>query len=160
MWLAWVVVVVAGAAASFFYWRMRPLIKALGKNFIDATPRFSRHELEKVRGQLEHHKDLLGKHKQLTALDLWMAPTVTVAVAAFVWAIVYWHNLGWLPLTIAIIAGLADQVENVMIRRILAAPHRAVPQPEVTILATATSVKFGGYVLSVLAALAIVAFIR
>ena len=74
MWLAWVVVVVAGAAASFFYWRMRPLIKALGKNFIDATPRFSRHELEKVRGQLEHHKDLLGKHKQLTALDLWMAP--------------------------------------------------------------------------------------
>jgi len=160
MWLAWIVFLVAAAAAIFAYWRMRPLTKALGRNFIDATPRFQRHELELVRSQLEHHKDLLAKHKRVTALDLWLAPLVTVAVAAFVWAIVYWHNLGWLPLTIAIIAGLGDQVENVCIRRILAAPHRPVPQAEVTTLAFATCAKFGGYVLAVLAALAIVAFIR
>jgi hypothetical protein len=103
---------------------------------------------------------MLQKHKKVTALDLWLAPLVTVAVAALVWGLVYWHSLGWLPLTIAIIAGLADQVENVVIRRILASPHRPVPPAEVTVLATATSVKFGGYLLAVLAALAIVAFIR
>ena len=159
MWIAWVIFVVAGAAAGFFYWRMRPLIKALGKNFIDATPRFQRHELERVRGQLEHGA-MLQRHKQVTALDLWFAPLVAVAAAALVWGLVYWHSLGWLPLSIVIVAGLADQVENVVIRRILATPHRPVPQPEVTVLATATSVKFGGYVLAILATLAIVAFIR
>ena len=159
MWIAWVIFVLAGVAAGYVYWRMRPLIKALGKNFIDATPRFQRHELELVRGQFEHGA-MLQKHKKVTALDLWLAPLVTVAVAALVWGLVYWHSLGWLPLTIAIIAGLADQVENVVIRRILASPHRPVPPAEVTTLATATSVKFGGYLLAVLAALAIVAFIR
>jgi hypothetical protein len=159
MWIAWVIVVAAGLAAGYVYWRMRPLIKALGPNFLDANPRFQRHELEKVRGHFEHGT-ALQKHKQLTALDLWFAPLVTVAVAALVWGITYWHSLGWLPLTIAIIAGVADQVENVVIRRILATPHRPVPQAEATVLASATSVKFAGYVLAVLAALTIVAFIR
>jgi hypothetical protein len=159
MWIAWVIFVVAAVAAGYFYWRMRPLIKALGANFIDATPRFRRHELEKVRGQLEHGA-ILQNHKKLTALDLWLAPLVTVATAALVWGLTYWHSLGWLPVTIAIVAGLADQVENVVIRRILATPHRPVPQAEVTVLATATSVKFGGYVLAILVALGIVAFIR
>lgn len=159
MWIVWVIFVVAALGAGYVYWRMRPLIKTLGKNFLDATPRFQRHELELVRGQLEH-RTMLDKHKKATALDLWFAPLVTVAVAALVWGITYWHSLGWLPLTIAIIAGLADQVENVVIRRILATPHRPVPQPEVTVLAIATSVKFGGYVLAMVVALGIVAFIR
>lgn len=160
MWIAWVVFVLAAGAAMFVYSRMRPFIKALGPNFIDATPRFHRHELEKVRSQLEHHKELLARHRHATALDLWFAPLVTVAVAALVWGLVYWHWLGWLPLAIAIVAGLADQVENIVIRRMLAAPHRSVPQWEVTVLALATCAKFGGYVLAVLAALAIVGFIR
>lgn len=159
MWVTWVIVVVAGAAAAYVHWRMRPLIKALGPAFLDATPRFRRHDLEKVRGRLEH-RAVLEKHRKVTALDLWFAPLVTIAVAALVWGMTYWHRLGWLPLAIAIIAGLADQVENVVIRRILATPHRPVPQAEVTILATATSVKFAGYVLAVLVALGIVAFIR
>lgn len=159
MWLVWVVFVGAAGAAGFFYWRMRPLIKALGRNYIDATPRFSRHDLELVRGQLEH-RAMLDKHKKLTALDLWFAPLVTLASSAFVWGITYWHRLGWLPLAITIVAGLADQVENVVIRRILATPHRPVPPPEVTVLAVATSLKFAGYVLALLVALGIVAFIR
>lgn len=159
MWIAWVIFVVAAVAAGYVYWRMRPLIKALGPNYIDATPRFQRHDLEKVRGQLEHGP-VLQKHRKATALDLWFAPLVTVAVAALAWGMTYWHRLGWLPLAIAIIAGLGDQVENVVIRRILATPHRPVPQAEVTVLASATSVKFAGYVLAVLVALAIVAFIR
>lgn len=160
MWIPWVIFVVAAATAIFVYARIRPLSKALGKNFIDATPRFQRHELEMVRSQLEHHKDLLATHKKATALDLWFAPLVTVAVTALVWGLAYWHRLGWVPPTIAIIAGLADQVENIVIRRMLAAPHRSVPQGEVTVLAIATSLKFGGYVLAVLAVLAIVGFIR
>lgn len=159
MWIAWVIFVVAALAAGYVYWRMRPIIKALGPNFIDATPRFRRHDLEKVRGQFEHGSTL-QKHKKVTALDLWFAPLVTVAVAALAWGMTYWHWLGWLPLTIALLAGLGDQVENVVIRRILATPHRPVPQAEVTVLATATSVKFAGYVLAILVALAIVAFIR
>lgn len=159
MWLVWVIFVVAAGTAGYVYWRMRPLIKALGKSFIDATPRFRRHDLELVRGQLEH-RAMLDKHKKVTALDLWFAPLVTVAAAAFVWGITYWHRLGWLPLTIAIIAGLADQVENVVIRRILSTPHRPVPQIEVRVLAVATSVKFAGYVLAILVALGVVAFIR
>lgn len=159
MWLSWVIVVVAALAAAFVYWRMRPLNKALGPNLLDATPRFRRHDLEKVRGQLEH-RAVLDKHRKVTALDLWFAPLVTIAVAALAWGMTYWHRLGWLPLAIAILAGVADQVENIMVRRILAAPHRPVPQAEVTILATATSAKFAGYVLAVLVALGIVAFIR
>ncbi len=159
MWLIWVVFVVAALAAGYVYWRMRPLIKALGSNLLDVTPRFQRHDLEKVRGQLEH-RAMLERHKKATALDLWLAPLITIAVAALVWGMTYWHRLGWLPLAIAIIAGLADQVENIVIRRILAAPHRPVPQPEVTTLAVATSVKFAGYVLAVLVALGIVGFIR
>lgn len=159
MWMTWVIFVVAAVAAGYVYWRMRPTIKALGPNYIDATPHFRRHDLEKVRGQLEHGS-VLQKHRKVTALDLWFAPLVTVAVAALAWGMTYWHRLGWLPLTIAIIAGIGDQVENVVIRRILATPHRPVPQLEVTVLATATSVKFAGYVLAILVALAIVAFIR
>ncbi len=159
MWIVWLVFLVAGGAAAFFYWRMRPLIKALGPNYLDATARFKRHDLEKVRGHFEHGA-ALGKHKQVTALDLWFAPLVTIAVAALVWGMLYWHRLGWLPLGITIIAGLADQVENIMVRRILAAPHRAVPQAEVTVLAAATTVKFGGYILALVVTLGVLAFIR
>ena len=160
MWIAWAIFVVAGVLAGYVYWLMRPYSKALGSNFIDAMPRFHRNELEKVRSQLEHHKDLLAKHKKVTALDLWFAPLVTVAVAALVWGLAHWHRLWWLPLVIAVVAGLADQVENAFIRRVLASPHRSVPQGEVTVLAIATSLKFAGYVLAVLAALAIVGLVR
>ena len=86
MWITWVIFVVAALAAGSVYWRMRPFIKALGQNFIDATPRFQRHDLEQVRGQLEHDA-VLQKHQQVTALDLWFAPLVTVTVAALAWGI-------------------------------------------------------------------------
>ncbi len=160
MWVAWIVCIVAGLAAGYVHWRMYALAKALGPNLIDRTPRFRRHDLELVRSALEHRKELLAKHRKVAMLDLWFAPLVTVAVGALVWGIGYWHALGWLPVTIAILAGLADQAENVFVRRILAAPHRSVPQAEVTVLAVATSAKFAGYVLAVLAAFAIVALVR
>jgi len=147
MWIAWVIFVLAGVGAGYVYWRMRPLNKALGSNLIDSTPRFRRHDLERVRSALEHHS-VLAKHKQATALDLWLAPLITLTVAAFAWGLAYGKAAVWLPIGLAIVAGLGDQVENYFARKILAAPHRPIPQAEVTPLAIATSVKFGGYILA------------
>ena len=156
MWVAWVIFVVGGVAAAAVYWRMRPLSKALGKNLIDSMPRFRRHDLEQVRSALEHHA-VLARHKQATALDLWLAPLVTVTVAAFAWGIADGQAAAWVPVALAIVAGIGDQVENHFIRRILGAPHRPVPQGEVTALAVATSVKFGGYILALVAPFIVVA---
>lgn len=148
MWIAWVIFVLAGAAAGYVYWRMRPFARALGSNLIDSTPRFRRHDLERVRSALEHHS-VLAKHKQATALDLWLAPLITVTVVAFAWGLADGRSSAWLPVALAIVAGIGDQVENYFARKILAAPHRPIPQAEVTPLAIATTVKFGGYILAV-----------
>jgi hypothetical protein len=156
MWVAWAIFVVGGVAAAYVYWRIRPLYKALGKNLIDSMPRFRRHDLEQVRSALEHHA-VLAKHKKAAALDLWLAPLVTATVAAFAWGIANGRATAWVPVALAIVAGLGDQVENHFIRRILAAPHRPVPQGEVTALAIATSVKFGGYILALVVPFVVVA---
>jgi len=156
MWIAWVVLVLALAVVGFLLWRMRPAMRKLGDNYFDRRPRFKRAEVEHVRAALTHnHNQLLPYHQQVTKLDNYLAPAVTVAALAFAWALAATHWAVLLSVIAALAAGAGDQVENRYIREILASPQRPVPQEDVRPLAIATTVKFAGYIVSIVVSLLI-----
>ena len=156
MWVAWVILVLALAVVGYLLWRMRPSIRKLGENYYDSRPRFKRAEVEHVRAALTHnHNQLLPYHQRVTKLDNYLAPAFTVAALALAWALASTHWVGLVSVIAALAAGAGDQVENHYVREILASPQRPVPQEDVRPLAIATTVKFAGYVVSIVLSLLI-----
>ena len=157
MWMIpWVVLGLALVVVGYLLWQMRPAIRKLGDNYFDRRPRFRRAEVEHVRAALLHnHNQLLPYHLKVAKLDNYLAPAVTLAVLALAWALASTHWAVLVSVVAALAAGAGDQVENHYIREILAAPQRPVPQEDVRPMAIATTVKFVGYIVSIVLSLLI-----